>query len=226
MIRKLVFRFFFLVASVLPACETESKVAFQEPQPIGRKEEKQFAARFRGAYASPEAGTSLMITDKAVIRTMRETIAVAKAEIDAMPGYRLERGKLHGPELGKPLSFVRRGDSLLVDFEAADTLFVIAPGQVLKYYKGNYLLNQQRDNRGWHTVRLGFNESRQLEIGQITDSLAILALKEVTRVEEVKDDGQVVSYRTNPTKKEFKTLLQKDGFKTEETFIKISQPRR
>jgi hypothetical protein len=226
MIKTLVFRFFCLMASALPACEMESKVEFQEPQPAGKKEEKQFTARFRGEYASLEAGSGLLITDQAVIRTMRETIAVAKAEIDSMPGYRLERGKLHGPELGKPLSFVRRGDTLLVDFEAADTLFVIAPGQVLKYYKGNYLLNTQRDNGGWHTVRLGFNESRQLEIGQITDSLAILALKEVTRVEEVKVDGQVVSYKTNPKKKELKALLRKEGFKTEETFVKISQPRR
>ncbi len=221
MIRKLVSRFFLLVASVLSACETESKVEFREPQPSGKKDEQQFAARFRGEYANPEERTGLLITDKAVIRITRATIAVAKAEIDSMPDYRLKRGKLYGPELGKPMPFVRRGDSLLVDFAAEDTLFVIAPGQVLKYYKGSYLLNHQRENGTWHAVRLGFNGKNQLEIGQITDSLAIQTLKEVTPVEDIKEDEQVVGYRTSPTKKEFKALLQKDGFKAEETFIRI-----
>ncbi len=232
-----------LLLIVLTACEPKpDNVVFHEPQPAKLSNENRFSKHYQGTYQevifagrnkdvkflSKDLDTgyqvicSLFITPDKITKKSTYSLKIARREITDS----LLKGKTDAEIIKLCLKdgwnqATFKKDTLEVTQYKSDTLFDMAAGDVLKYFRGSYFLNLKKDY-GWKLKRLTLKRgSLSLSHPYIEDSLAT-AFQEITPLDAQKaEDGKIESYSISPDKKSFKKLLNNDFFGSEGLYLKI-----
>lgn len=192
-------------------------VTFNEPQPAGSESMDKFPDKLQGEYQNKEDISKITITDKIILQSYTIDFKIPKSEIDSMikasgdSAFKKKEGL-------KNLS--QEGDSIIFPISKIDTLFDINKGDVLKKFKGYYFLNKNYNDFGWGVQKLHLSKG-DLMISKISSQEALDGL---TEIKESKDDTGITiitNRKFSATKKQFKKFVKEDGFKDQDTFIRI-----
>jgi hypothetical protein len=216
---------FLVLITALLFSSCNPMVTFDEPQPAGVKNEKNFYKKMVGLYSGLNDNSFLMIQHDKIIKESTVEICISKKELDTTREY-----KLIGDTLLEILSQKRykvgmKNDTVSYRMTYSDTLFQISDENVLRKFKGYYFLNSQSGS-GWMVQKMGFRRGGRLSISSISMPDEIENLKAVTDVTVIKDDeGNISGYRAKPSRRELKKFLKHEGFSKLEEYQKISNKK-
>jgi hypothetical protein len=214
---------FLILTSFLWSCGDQEHVLFETPQPEGVKEASSFNWRYKGEYIHCTNNADKLIIGE-----------------DYMTIEHLQTMKSHRDDLDENITADRNNDKeILAYFEKKgfdvyieadtiyanalmrDTVFRIAPKQVLKKFNHSYFLNENRGENAWTVKRVDLQKDTLL-IGEIYPSDSLLTYDFAEKNEEINDEDSstTVDYALRPNKKEFKSLLEAEEFKTCDCYYK------
>jgi hypothetical protein len=188
-------------------------VTFNESQPDNVDMLEMFPKKLQANYVNSKDNSVLTIQDKLIFRTYSDVVKENLKDIDST--YHIEEGNIisrNGSE-NFPVQIV--GDSIEIKVHYVDTIFKISQMNVLKKFKGYYFLNEF--NKSWSVTKLSLKNGR-LSLGKISDKEDIDKLREVT---ETSSDTTSIVF--NPTQKQFKQFIKKEGFGSEEVFLRLKR---
>lgn len=199
--------FFFMLASC------EKKVAlFEEPQPQNVKSLKGFPKKFAGTYLSLKDSSQLQISAGMLIRSLDGNFKIHPNELDSTEI--IKNGILIDIETGEKFTAVKDGDSIRIFKQFIDTIFDITNQDILKKYKGHYLLNLKYEDGYWDVMDLIYRSGR-ISLKHISEKAEMEKLKTISELQE--DSTRIF----RPTRKQFKAFMKQNGFNDEELFIRI-----
>lgn len=191
-------------------------VEFTSPQPQGKKDLATIPKRLQGYYSNLTDYIDLEITSYHVIKHHigKDTIDLRDSifELAEIIG-----DTLYDKESSMKFKFRRLGDSFISDFHYIyiDTIFDLNKGDKLRKMKGYFFLNQKYGDSSWGVRKLTLKKGL-LNISQISSEEEIKLLKTIT---ETKQDS-IRPFVTNPSKKQFREFIKKNGFAKGESYIK------
>ncbi len=196
----------------LIACEPP--VTFDEPQPTGTDNLAKFPNRIQGQYISLHDHSTLSISDKLIQRIYDYDYAVHSNQLDS-------NSKLAGDTIidliTNERTLIRRaGDSLVNHMHYIDTLFQMNSDNVVRKFKGYYFLNTRYEKESWEIKKIKLSKGH-LVISSISIKLDLENLKQITENQQ----DTVAPYNFSTTKRQFKEFIRNDGFRDNETFIRL-----
>lgn len=205
-----------VVLFLVLSCGEPRMVDFISPQPQGKKDFSSFPKRLQGKYSNLDDFIDLEITNYHVIKRH-----IGKDTIDLRDTfYKLTEIKgdtLYDKESSMKFKFRRLRDSLITDFYYIyiDTIFDLNKGDKLRKMKGYFFLNQKYGDSSWGVRKLVLKNG-VLNLNDIGSEEEIKLLQTIT---ETKQDS-IRPFVTNPSKKQFREFIKKNGFSDGESFIK------
>lgn len=205
-----------VVLFLVLSCGEPRMVDFISPQPTDKKDFSSFPKRLQGNYSNLDDFIDLEITNYHVIKRH-----IGKDTIDLRDTfYRLTEIKgdtLYDKESSMKFKFRRLGDSLITDFYYIyiDTIFDLNKGDELRKMKGYFFLNQKYGDSSWGVRKLTLKNG-VLNLNHISSEEEIKLLQTIT---ETKQDS-IRPFKANPSKKQFREFIKKNGFSDGESFIK------
>tara|TARA_B100000925_G_C22000972_1_gene471251 strand:- start:2053 stop:2715 length:663 start_codon:yes stop_codon:yes gene_type:complete len=197
-------------------------IRFEEPQPVGEKQETKFSSKFQGLYASLDDNSKLVISETDIIQTSNQKIKLALEIIDTSEYLKFEDGLLiiDGTTV---LPAKLEGDSVTAIYDLKDTIFEISEEQVLKKFKGSYFLNTRESDGLWLVEVLSLDKKGLLTFSLFENGEEDRSeIEDVTPIDSLEDDlGEVTDYVIRPDKKELKELIQSNALQLNSRFQKI-----
>ena len=102
---------------------TEPPVVFTEAQPSDIPEEPYFNMIYRGIFFCESDSATVFVKAKTIYKERAYTFSISKAEIDSIPGARLEGQTLYIEGFEDPIQGELINDTLYSDIMLRDTLF-------------------------------------------------------------------------------------------------------
>lgn len=104
-------------------------------------------------------------------------------------------------------------------------VFSISEGMVLKYFDNTYFLNYQENASSWEVKTMYFDSDGFLQLHDLDLSPKDLEkLKTITQVsEETDNEGEIIDYHIQPTKKELSQIMNSNLFEDSEKFVRIKR---
>jgi hypothetical protein len=210
-------RIFGLVVLVLVlSCGEPRMVDFISPQPAGKKDFSSFPKRLQGHYSNLVDLIDIEITNYHVIKRHigNDTIDLRDSLFNSLE---IKGDTLYDKESSMKFKFRRLGDSLITDlyYIYLDTIIDLNKGDKLRKMKGHFFLNQKYGDSSWGLRKLTLKKGA-LNLNHISSEEEIKLLQTIT---ETKQDS-MRPFVTNPTKKQFREFIKKNGFSNGESFIK------
>lgn len=204
----------FLILLSIIAAGCSPTVLFNSPQPAGKKDLVQFPPRYQGSYESLD-DTSLFLVEKYMIRQQNIIdISLPKSEIDTSQDVILDGNVLTIKESGEKVFVTFRNDSIFGTLTTYDTTFFISDKGILRKFKGHYFLNFKQEEDQWMVYKLKFTKDGTATSCGISKEDEIDQIKELTTVEEEKNDkGETQKYIIKPEKGDFKKLIEHGHFR-------------
>jgi hypothetical protein len=204
----------FLLLLFLIVAGCSPTVLFNSPQPAGKKDLVQFPSRYWGEYEAIE-DSSVYLIEKYMIRQRNIIdISVPITEIDTSKEVTLEGNLLYIKESGENVPVTFRNDSVFGTLTTYDTTFFISDKGILRKFKGYYFLNFKQDDDQWMIYKLKFSRNDVTTACGISKDDEIDHIKELTTVEEEKNDkGETQKYIIKPEKGDFKKLIEHGHFR-------------
>jgi hypothetical protein len=191
-------------------------VEFSRPQPNDKKDIACLPKRLQGHYSNLTDYIDLEITNYHVIKRHigKDTIDLRDSLFNSVE---IKGDTLYDKELSMKYKFRRLGDSLITDFYYIyiDTIFDLKKEDKLRKMKGYFFLNQKYGDSSWGLRKLTLKNG-VLNLNHISSEEEIKLLQTIT---ETKQDS-IRPFVTNPTKKQFREFIKKNGFSDGESFIK------
>jgi hypothetical protein len=191
-------------------------IEFTSAQPQGKKDFSSFPKRLQGHYSNLTDYIDLEITNYHVIKRH-----IGKDTIDLRDTFfrltEITGDTIYDKESSMKFKFRRLGDSLATDFYYlyTDTIFDLEKGDKLRKMKGYFFLNQKYGDSSWGVRKLVLKNG-VLNLNYIGSEEEIKLLQTIT---ETKQDS-IRPFIANPTKKQFREFIKKNGFSNGESFIK------
>jgi hypothetical protein len=201
---------------ILSACIDSAR--FEVPQPEGVQDEKSVPKKLFGKYLSTSDSSVLTINEYSIIKEKQTIEKGLKSILDSservMHDTSFTRIEFN---LSLRLTFVRRqiqrGDSVFIHTNSVDTLYLRNNRFVIRKFKGYFFLSKRIFSDSWQVRKL-----EKIKGGIIIGEIATKQeLNELRAITEVHDSTNTFK----PTKQQFKKILQQDGFKSEEKFLRI-----
>lgn len=206
---------FALISSVsLVACEP--LVTFNEPQPTDTDNLDKFPKRLQGQYSSLTDNSMLSISDKLILRTYDYDYKLHLNQLDG--NFRITGDTIVDLMTHEKIAVKRDADSLVRHIHYTDTLFQMDYDNVVKRYKGYYFLNIRCDKASWKVKKVQLTKG-QLIVSNIATDQDIKNLQEITESQM----DTVPPYKFEPTKRQFKQFLRKNGFSDSEVFVRLEK---
>jgi len=183
----------------------KSVAQFEEAQPKGVSSLTAFPNRLMGSYHDYENDVRLQVTAGAVLREIYV--------IDTISSQQLMDKDYQSAALKKINDSTYTYSSVI-----SDTIFAINKGDVIKKFKGFYFVNAPQENGKWEVSMLEF-KNNLLHIGEVVSETDLSLLQQITET-KVQDSIRPATF--NPTKKQFKEFVKKNGFTTGNTYMKIN----
>ena len=189
---------FFLLFACTPS------VTFNQPQPEDVDSLTLFPKKLIGNYVNENGSSRLKIDHNCMTIFYDYDVKFSKESIgwDTIA-------------LAEQKKFVQDGDSVLENVNYCDTLFYISEGNILKKYKGYYILNTIKDENSWEVKNM------KLQKGVLT--IGSISLKdELLNLEKIKESPiDTTTYNLQFTKKQFGNYLKGESFKNKEIYFRI-----
>jgi len=206
----------FLLLSVflLNSCKKDT-VRFKEPQPQNIMEQSVFSSFWQGHYYDYTNDVELSIEPFCIIKKSIVSDTVSFKEIEKE--YLIKGDSLINKSTQEKFKFIPLNDTIISGFVFTDTIFNLKKKDKLKKFKGHYFLNKpigQSDD--WEVLKLSLHKG-VLKMNAIFTQYEIDLLEDITNT--VKDSSH--PFIVNPTKKQFKEFIKKNGFTEGETFVRI-----
>ena len=197
-------------------------VTFKDSQPTKVKGETEFRKKFQGKYLSLIDSSLIYVTSDKIIVELKGNYSIPKEDLDTLESMGLKYNPLYKKKKQEHLNV--KNDTAFLNWANKDTIFKISPDNILKYYNGMEVLNFKAGPNNWVVKKMEINRKGILKISEITGPEEIQELKNITPVEEIKDENnKVMEYSINPSEKEFKKLLKNGAFLRAEIFQKIKE---
>lgn len=212
----------FLILFCLIVAGCSPTVLFNGPQPAEKKDLVQFPSRFQGTYESIE-DSSIYLVEKYMIRQRNIIdIKVPKSEIDTSKDVTLEGNILYVKESDEKVPVTFRNDSVFGTLTTYDTTFFISDKRILRKFKGYYFMNFKQEEDQWMVYKLKFSKDGTATACGISKDDEIEQIKEITTVEEIKNEkGEASKYIIKPEKGDFRKMIEQGHFKECTQYRKI-----
>ncbi|MBS1558735.1 MAG: hypothetical protein JST69_08390 [Bacteroidetes bacterium] len=200
---------------VLVSCVDVAR--FEVPQPEGVKDEKSISKKWVGKYLNLTDSTLLLVTQELIVKVASFNTKDALSKIDSadlMKMGSLKQGRVEAGFDHAITDFKIEGDSIFYHTTTHDTLFFQSERFRIRKFKGYYFLNKQIAPGSWEVYKL-----EKVKEGIITGTIS--TKQELNELRAVTETYSDTIYRFRPTRKQFKKLLQENGFKTEQKFLRI-----
>jgi hypothetical protein len=197
-------------------------VTFKESQPIKIKAETEFRKKFQGTYLSLIDSSLVYVTSDKIIVELKGNYSIPKEDLDTLESMGLKYNTLYTKKKQEHMNV--KNDTAFLNWANKDTIFKISADNILKYYNGMEVLNFKAGPSNWIVKKMELNRKGILKISEITVPEEIQELRQITMVEEIKDENnKVTEYSINPSEKEFKKLIKSGAFIRAEVFQKIKE---
>jgi hypothetical protein len=205
-----------VVLFLMLSCGEQRIVDFLSPQPAGKKDFSSLPKRLQGHYSNLTDYIDLEITNYHVIKCHigKDTIDLRDSLFNSVE---IKGDTLYDKETSMKFKFRRLRDSLITDFYYIyiDTIIDLKKGDKLRKMKGYFFLNQKYGDSSWGLRKL-ILKNGVLNLNHISSEEEIKLLQTIT---ETKQDS-IRPFVTNPTKKQFREFIKKNGFSTGESYIR------
>lgn len=215
-----------LLIHFLVSCEDPDYVRFESPQPIGVNETKAFNRKTKGEYINClNSNDQIVITEDLIVNQVAMKFKVHRNDLEFDSTANIDKNS------DQEISTIFRsegyeieidGDTINAKLSVIDTIFRFNENEMLKKYRGSYLLNFRRTESHWDVYRLSLKKDTLL-FGQISPSDSLLRFDFVSKKVESIDSGQAenTEYTIKPTRREFRKLMKSNSFETCSCYIKM-----
>lgn len=184
-------------------------LVFTHAQPKGVKQQQAFELHYQGTYFCTGDSSIVRVQEQCIYKEKSFTFVTSLAELDAMENVYFEEGRIYQDGEEMPFEVLYLDDQTLAGtYTHRDTLFKIGDNQILKYYKGHQLLNTKINAEHWQLWLLSKDQMGNLALSKTTLPERMSKLEAITPVEDLAPDDERPQYAINPTKAEFRKLLQ------------------
>ncbi|MBL0740402.1 hypothetical protein [Chryseolinea lacunae] len=204
----------FLYLILLFSCE--GIVRFEEPQPEGVKAEVSVPKKLTGTYQLFDSPKSeLIITRERVIQKITVDTTFRFSSLDSADRIQILEDAARDSLKNDPTFFTKIvGDTVYGHFGFVDTLLSIPDGDVLKKFKGYYLLNSCRGENSWYVTKLGVVKAG-LVLGNISTGQDLKSLQALTNA----PSDTIYTFR--PTRRQFKKFINEHGDRLQTLYVKV-----
>jgi len=202
-----------IILAFFNSCK-EPIVTFEVAQPENIKTQNQFPKKLIGTYYNAETKTELIIGKNYIFKkmTIEDTLNISELDKNEI----IKNDTLYKLNTNEKYKVRKLNDSLFTDYVFSDTIFNIKKNNILKKFKGYYFLNKQiEQTRFWEVEKLNLTKG-VLKINGIETENEISLLETIT---ETKRDT-LKQFSVNPTKKQFREFIKKNGFTEGEIYLK------
>jgi hypothetical protein len=203
-----------LVSIILVSCgrKPEDEVLFEIAQPEGSSNGNGIPKKLIGQYLSLNDSSKLIITNELIIKYSIEELS---DKLDSIEIKHVNGDTSFSITDGGMMFAVRvKGDSTFQRWSYFDTIFNTSEGDIIRKYKGRYFLNTQVEADRWRVTTLSRIDNGVI-LGTVSTKEEIDDLRALT---DTKSDS-VFAFR--PTKKQLKKFLKENGFRDQDTYLKI-----
>lgn len=209
---------FFLVVLGLSIVSCEPEVGFTEPQPSDVENAEKFKRKFTGKYLCVEDSSILIVSKREILRNWNFEVTVDSNEnIETA----VRNINVDADEADLVITPNDDSSSYIVDF--TKEVFKLGNNRILKYEDRICYLNYENSDGTWEVRILKFDNDGYLTINDL--SLGVGDLEEIRNTTEVSEktdeEGKVIAYQIQPSRKEFDELLNTDFYESGQKFIKI-----
>lgn len=196
-------------------------VVFTEPQPAGLLPDNFIIPIYRGTFFCESDSSVVHVHAKTIFKEKFYSIESTIEDLDGMEGVEVKDGKIEIKGWQDIEIKEMRGDSIFTDFVLRDTLFNLGPKQILKPYKGHYVISKQLNRNDWEVNILSLDYDLNLRLSKTVLPEDLERLEAITPVEDISTESKT-QYRISPTMMEFDQILrQKLIFEECDYFIRI-----
>ncbi|OCB69004.1 hypothetical protein [Flavobacterium crassostreae] len=202
-----------LFLSLLISCK-RADVSFGETQPQNVKEIKAFPNKIIGIYYNSENNAEIQISEYFIFKKIKIEDTLKTSELH---NYEvIENNNLINLKTKEKYKIRKINDTLFSGYVYSDTIFEISKKNVLKKFKGYFFLNKLVEETGFWEVEKLYLSNGILRLNGIETENELELLQNIT---ETKKDT-LKPFRINPTKKQFKEFIKKNGFTNGEIYLK------
>lgn len=206
------------LVALLASCNEDARIRFKDPQPVDAEPQSAFYGDVLGRWMSLEDSSVLVVTPEAIVRQDPVVSKIAIKEIGDSVSVTVKGDSYYMNDtilLGRRLG----ADSIALVIAGPDTIFSIGPDHILKYQKKQWFLNDRKET-GFLVRRLTQVKKDILSYDQLDYNADGSKIKEATDVSTVLEDStEMIS--AQPSAKQFRRFLRKDGFAKRERFVRI-----
>lgn len=202
-----------LFTAIVVFASCEPQLVFEEPQPSSSKEQTSFKRKYQGNYLNLEDSSQLLISEHTILRKWTGEGHIEMDNLDSI------NAQINADNL---TLISTNADSALVQFNYQKNVFNLSSDQVLKRYKNYCFLNDQDAAGNWKLTLLYFSDQDELVLKELkNDEAAIDLMERLTHLKAiVNEEGETEDYLANPTKEEWKEIIDADVFTNAQYFIK------
>lgn len=198
-----------IAALLLLAISCTPPLVFTAAQPKGVKNQDAFQLHYQGTYFCTGDSSIVRVEENTLYKEKSFTFVTSLAELDAMEDVYFEEGKIYRDDQEMPFEVLYLDDQTLAGtYTHRDTLFRVGPQQILKFYKGHHLLNTRINEKHWQLWLLSKDQLGNLVLSKTKLPERMSKLEAITPVKDIAQDTERPQFEINPTKAEFKKLLQ------------------
>lgn len=209
--------FFLFLISCTP------EVKFEKPQPLGKRNLKEFPKKYRGKYINLIDSSILIINSKIIIREWRQFTTILKDSLFAELDTIFEKDTVIKLSENWLINVKFNGDSAKIKSKREHVVFSITDKNKLRKYKGYLFLNNYLYENAWDVEVLKKNNG-SLMFEKLVYASEIDSLIEIVNVEMLTDTltDEVREYLLKPKRRELRQILKakKEG----RTYKKMSSP--
>jgi hypothetical protein len=196
----------------------EPAATFDKPQPDNVKSLTSFPDRLQGNYLAADEASVVTVSDKLITRRYDFDYKGHKDSLNS--SYKIVGDTLINVTDGTKEKILLKGDTIIQHANWIDTLFNISADNVLRKFKGYYLLNNHYNDNAWEVKKLSLKKGI-LTLGSISDQDDIRKLKEITETTE-----DTASTHFTLTRRQFKSFVRQHGFDEQESFTRMTRNGR
>lgn len=184
------FYYFLFITIILQSCDPVAN--FSKAQPSGVAALKKIPTSLRGFYITVDSSALLSVGPTSMILN-----------------YNKKDRDTTNQDVRDVLA-----DKLSNSIIREDTILALSPRQVLKKYRGNYIISTQNDN-GWEVMLVALRKNK-LSFSHLNSKEA---LEKLPTIKASVTDTTKALY--SPSRKQFLQLLKDGAFSPEDTFFRV-----
>ena len=219
--KKYLFCMSIVVIFVLTACEPA--VVFENPQPKGAPEEKNFATPYQGTYLS-ESDSSIVIIDSVCIYKRHWfDFTLSRKRIEKDDNVVKSGEFLHLKNIGKNAIYRIKNDTVYASVALEDTLFHLDGSKyILKSHEGHQIMNVKLNEASYQVIVLSLDGKGNLDLMHASRLEDIEKLEKITPTQDI-SHHDIEQFMINPTRVEFDEIMEQEiVFETYEKFKRIN----